>query len=125
MSAGAFESGRYISNVGFVFPCRVQPETKGLVLNSVANAYPGAAVDVGLPSIKISNGNREAGVVPRKVVVELTASGSGVTAEYTEGNQLTIPIFQQTVFDGLAKDQTGTYQGIACKVVSVLPERVN
>lgn len=125
MSVGVFEVGKYESNSDLVFPVRVQPETKGLTLNSVANSYPAAAIDAGLPSARLSNNNREFGVVPRRVVVELTENGTGAVAGYLSGRRLTVPIFRAAMFDGIAKGQTGTYLGIACVVRSLLPERVN
>lgn len=126
MSAGAFEVGKYETNGGtFVYECRVQEETKELALNSVSNAYPSADATADLPTLEISKrGNRGFGITPRTVTIELTADGTGETAEYTEGSRFTIPVFQESVWDGYAKGQTGTYLGIACEFRSKSPELI-
>lgn len=120
MSTGAFEDGKYEQGGTStnIWPLRVQPETKGLTLNSVANDYPTGDVTAGLPTMKLSTGNREFGVVPRRVTIEFTADGTGAQEDFTEGKRLTLPVFQASVWDGYAKGQTGTYQGVACKFVS-------
>jgi hypothetical protein len=120
MSTGAFESGKYKSNKGLTYPCRAQPETKELVLNSVTNSYPTESVGAGLPTISLSNSRRGFGVVPNRVVVELTANGTGAKAGYVSGNTYTLPWFDADTFVGVTKEQTGTYQGIACKCVSTI-----
>jgi hypothetical protein len=125
MSAGAFELGRYQTNEGYVLSCRAQPETKQLTINSTANAYPAGSVDAGFPTMKLSNGTREFGIKPRTVTVQLTADGSGETAEYREGRQYRVPVFQQSVWDGYTKTETGTYLGIACILLAKSPEIIN
>lgn len=117
MSAGDFEDGKYEqSGSSFIWPCRVQPETKELTLNAVANAYPAGDATLNLPTLAISKrGRRGFGVTPRTVTVELTANGTGAYSEYIEGNRYTVPVFQQSVWDGYGSGQTGTYLGIACK----------
>lgn len=126
MSAGAFEDGKYEqSGSTFIWPCRVQPETKGLTLNAVANAYPAGDVTLNLPTLEISKrGRRSFGVIPRVVTVRLTADGTGAQAEYTSGSQYTVPVFQQSVWDGYGKQQTGTYLGIACEFVGKSSQEV-
>lgn len=124
MSVGSFESAKYESNDGFTFPCRAQPETKGLTIDGVANAYPAALPDEGLPTIRLSNGKREAGVTPRRVVIELTDDGTGEYAGYKSGRRLTIPVFRPSVWAGYSKDKTGTYLGIACIVRRLFPEDI-
>lgn len=118
MSAGAFEDAKYEQAGGVnIWPCRAQPESKGLTLNSVANAYPSDAVTANLPKIRLRKGRREFGLPIRTVTIELTADGTGATAEYLEGTLQTIPIFVESVWNGYAEQQTGTYLGIACKFV--------
>ena len=119
MSAGPFEDGRYDDGLGHVYGCRVQPETKQLTLDSVANAYPIGTVTPNLPTIEISKrGSRGFGVFPRTVTIRLTADGTGAYAEYRQGNVYEIPVFTAAAWNGYAKTQTGTYLGIACVFVS-------
>lgn len=124
MSVGSFEAAKYEANSGFIFPCRAQPETKGLVIDGVANTYPAALPDDGLPTMRLSNGKRESGVTPRRVVVELTENGTGAVAGYQSGRKLTIPVFRQAAWDGYQKGATGTYLGIACVVKRLFPEDI-
>jgi len=124
MSAGVFESGKYADDSGNVWECRVQPETKGLTLDSVANDYPAASLTPGLPTLPVkTSGRRGFGITMRSVTIELTADGTGATADYQgTGTRYTIPVFDSTVWSGYDKGQTGTYLGIACKYVGKSPE---
>ena len=127
MSAGSFEVGRYEQdNAANIWECRVQPETKGLTLSAAANAYPVATATANLPTLEISKrSNRGFGVKPRTVTVRLTADGTGDTGDYLgTGTLFTIPVFTESVWDGYAKGQTGTYLGIACEFVNKSPESV-
>ena len=115
MSTGAFETGKYEQNGGTnVWPCKAQPETKGLTLSGVANAYPTAGATAGLPRIKLRKSRREFGLPIRTVTVELTADGTGVTADMDAGTLHTVPVFKESVWEGYDELQTGTYLGIAC-----------
>lgn len=127
MSAGAFEDGKYEQNgSAYIWSCRVQPETKGLTLDAVANAYPAGAVTSDLPTMEISRrGNRGFGVIPRTVTIELTADGTAETGDYLgEGSQFTIPVFTEAAYNSYGKGQTGTYLGIACKYIAKTGEKV-
>jgi hypothetical protein len=116
MSAGAFEVAKYAQTGSTnVWPCRAQPETKGLTLGGTANAYPAGAVTAGLPRIKLRKSRRETGLPIRTVTVVLTAAGTVGTAEYASGSVLTVPVFTETVWNGYTDGQTGTYLGIACR----------
>jgi hypothetical protein len=127
MSAGQFEQGKYEDNAGNVWEVRVQPETKGLTLSSAANAYPTDGLTADLPKLPINTSSRRRfGIKMRSVTIELTADGTGGTADYEgEGTRHTIPVFDPSIWDGYAKDQTGTYLGIACKFVRKSGEEVN
>lgn len=119
MSVGVFESGRYEQTTGGnVWPCRPQPESKELELDSVENVYPTAAVTAGLPRIKLRKTRREVGLPIRTVTVELTANGAGEYAGYLSGTRQTIPVFTRAVYDQYQEEQTGTYLGIACRCVN-------
>jgi len=123
MSAGAFEDGRYESIDGlYIWPCRAQPESKELTLDSVANAYPTDSVTVGLPKAKLRKGKREFGPTIRTVTVEFTAAPTGAQADYLGvGSQLTIPVFTQAVWESYGEQQTGTYLGTAVIFKSKFP----
>jgi len=127
MSAGTFEVGKYEDNAGNIWECRVQPETKGLTLNSVANDYPTEAATADLPTLPINvTSRRKFGIKMRSVTVELTADGTAETADYEgTGTRFTIPVFDPLVWDGYAKGQTGTYLGIACVFRGKSSEEVN
>jgi len=124
MSAGAFEEGKYQDNAGNVYRCRVQPETKALALNSVANSYPTDAITADLPTIPIkTSGRRGFGITMRSVTIELTADGTGATADYQgTGTRHIVPVFDPGQWAEYAAGQTGTYLGIACKFVNKSPE---
>lgn len=125
MSAGAFEIGKYEDNGGNVYEVRVQPESKGLTLDSVANAYPTDSATAGLPTLAISQSRRGFGVKVRTVTVEMTAAPTGAIADYLgEGSRLTVAVFDPVVWDGYDKGQTGTYLGTAVKYVSKNPELI-
>ncbi len=127
MSAGTFEQGKYQDGAGNVWEVRVQPETKGLELGSAENAYPAGALTADLPKLPINvSSRRKFGIKMRSVTVELTADGTGDTGDYEgEGTRHTIPVFNPTTWASYAKDQTGTYLGIACKFVRKSGEEVN
>lgn len=127
MSAGTFEVGKYEDGAGNVWECRLQPETKGLELDSVANAYPTADPTADLPTLPVNvTSRRKFGIKMRSVTIELTADGTAQTADYEgNGTRFTIPVFDPTVWAGYAKGQTGTYLGIACIFRTKSNEEVN
>lgn len=123
MSAGVFETGRYESIDGqFIWPVRAQPESKGLVLDGVSNAYPTDGVTPGLPKAKLRKGKREFGPTIRTVTVRMTAAPTGAQADYLGiGALLTIPVFTQAAWASYGEDQTGTYLGTAVEFVGKFP----
>jgi hypothetical protein len=123
MSAGRFENGKYESIDGqYIWPCRAQPESKGLVLNSVANAYPTDAVTPGLPKIRLRKGKREFGPTVRTVTVRFTEDLTGAQADYLgEGALAVIPVFTQSAWASYGENQTGTYLGTAVEFVGKFP----
>lgn len=125
MSAGPFEDGKYESGNTFVYPVRVQPESKGLTLNSVANAYPEGALTANIGTLALTGGRRRFGVVPRTVTVEFTAAPTGAVADYAGiGSQFTLPVFDPDVWAGYSTGQTGTYLGTAIKYINKNPELI-
>jgi hypothetical protein len=125
MSAGNFELGRYESDGGNVYACRVQPESKGLTLNSVANAYTTEAVEAGLGTLALRKGRRGFGVIPRTVTVKMTEAPTGAVADYAGiGSLLTVPVFTRDAWDSYGLAQTGQYLGTAVEYVGKQPEIV-
>lgn len=119
MSSGVFEDAKYESNAGGIYPARAQPESKGLALGGVSNAYPTAAADQ-VVSARLKSSNRKIGVNGRSVRVQLTATLTGYKADAV----LTVPVFQEAVWEGYAKGQVGTYLGTAVKFVGKSPESI-
>lgn len=117
MSAGSFENGKYQADNNMIYPVRVQPETKGLTIQSVANDYPLGDVGLGMLPIKVSNGRNSRGVRPRFVVVELTEDGSGETAQYLAGTRHRVVVFTSATLTAWDLNATGTYLGIECRLV--------
>jgi hypothetical protein len=119
MSSGAFEAGRYATNNGDVYACRAQPESKGLVLGAVTNAYPIGAVTQRVRANLTGSALRN-GVTARRVRIRLTA----VLAGYLPGAILTVPIFQQAMYEGILANAVGTYLGTACIFIGRTAEGV-
>lgn len=127
MSAGAFKAGKYLDNAGNIWEVRIQPESEGLTLDSVANAEPSGTLTANLPKLPINvSSRRKFGIKMRSVTVELTANGAGATADYLGmGTRFTVPVFDPDNWDLYAKDDAGTYLGIACVFVRKSNEEVN
>lgn len=127
MSAGPFDlDGKYESEAGFVYRCRPQEETSELTIGATTNTYPAGAVDGGLGTLRLSAGNRELGVIPRRVKVRWTAAPSGAQADYGGiGSTFLVPVFNPTQFAAMTEGASGTYLGVACVLDKKFPERVN
>jgi hypothetical protein len=121
MSAGKFNRSRYETNSGTIHPARIQPETLTLTINGVANAAPAGPISPGVASVKISGGKRQFGVNARKVYLAFT----GDLPEGYAGGEVAVPILSPTVFNGISKNQTGTYLGSPVIVVGTSPEKIN
>lgn len=120
MSAGDFTiDGKYEGNDGTIYPCRYQPETAAAVLDGEANAAPSGNPTTEL-SVRLTTGNREFGVTPRKVQLLFTgALPSGYSGKVTEVVALT-PFW----YNLATKGTTGTYLGVPVKVLRRSPEKV-
>lgn len=119
MSAGATEAAKYEANDGKIYPCRAQPETKGLTLNGTANAYPTAAADQ-VVSVRLKSSKRKIGANARTVTVRLTAALTG----YKANALLTVPVFNPTVWNGYKRGDTGTYLATAVEFVGKSAESI-
>jgi len=124
MSAGKFDlNGKYQSDADNVYRAKPQPETAGLSLGGVANAYPAGTITAGLGSITLTKSKRSLGVIPRTVTIRFTADGTGETADYEgDGTSQVVVVFNPTVWAGYAIGDTGTYLGIACVLDFKQPE---
>lgn len=121
MSAGLFETGKYQDNQGNIYRCRVQPETKALVINSVANTYPSGDVDQ-RGRLRLRKGRREFGVHARFVTLRLPSSSP--PAGYAAGGLVTVPLFQSAIFTEAESQTSATYLGVTCEIISATPEFV-
>ena len=119
MSAGNFITSKYEDNNGRVYDIRVQPETLVLTLNSVANDAPAAAVDQAVAA-RARGSRRAYGVTARRVTIRFT----GTPPTDYSGDDVSVPVLQQSVFNGYSKGQTGTYLGAACVFVSKIGEQI-
>lgn len=127
MSAGEFANSKYESNGGLIFPIKIQPETLGLLINSVTNAEPTNPVGAGLPSAKVSGSRRSIGVNVRKVRFRFT--GAIPDGYLAVGGVLTLPVLTSAAYDAYQKSTDGTYtlNGTAYPVefVGKTPETIN
>lgn len=122
MSAGEFTSTFYELDTGNgsgVARVKVQPETLLATINSVANASPGGPATLPV-SAKVSKGNREIGIGTRTVTLRFT---SGAPTDYS-GDDVVIPVLQESTFAAWSIGQTGTYLSTAVEVVGRSPESV-
>lgn len=119
MSAGTFTTSKYEDANGRIYSIRVQPETLGLTLNSVVNDAPAGNVDQ--PVFARARGSRRAyGVTARKVTIRFT----GTPPTGYSGDDVSVPVLQQSVFNGYSVGQTGTYLAAPCEFLSKTGEQI-
>lgn len=122
MSAGDFESSKYelsAENGGYIGKIRVQPETLAATFNATANAAPVGATN--MPgSVKVSRGKRELGVGARSATIRFTST----PPDGYSGDDVTIPILTPATAAAWTDESTGTYLGVAAKIISKSPESV-
>lgn len=127
MSAGTTVSSAYENNFGAFFPVRIQPETLTLTLGGQANDAPVGPAPPNTPSAKISGGQREAGMICRKV--RFRFSGATIPPGYKVNGILTLPVLTPGAYNAWGKGSTGTYtlEGTAYDVAFVgkSPEKIN
>lgn len=104
-----------------IFPIRVQPETIALVINQISNDAPSGGTNQ-LVSARVSGSRREFGCNARSVYITWTGT---VPDGYKPGKSIRLPILKPDVWDGIAKNQTGSYLGQAIRVVGKTPEYIN
>lgn len=120
MSAGNFLRANYSADAGTVHPIRIQPETAALVINGVTNAVPAGPIDSPI-SAKVSGGRRGIGLKARTVTIAFSPTAP---TGYETDEPITLPVLQQSVWNGIGKGQTGTYLASPIVVLYKSPERV-
>ncbi len=120
MSAGAFLDTAYETDAGEIFPCRVQPETVAASFAGTANSAPGGPVPAGRPTVRVRQGKRSFGIIPRTITLKLPSGGTPPPG-YT-GNNLVVPILTASLYAATGKNATVTYLGATWRVASKSPE---
>lgn len=114
MSAGIFTRSSYEADSGEIHPIRVQPETIG-----TANAAPAGTITSGI-SARVGGSRRSLGLHARGI--RLAFPETGAPAGYKAGGTTFIPILTPAAFTPLQKNATFTYLGVACTILSKVPE---
>jgi hypothetical protein len=88
-----------------------------------SNTVPSGAVDSSIKA-KISKSNREFGLRPRGVTMQLSVTGGSGANAVTKIRYMFLPILEQTVFDGatFAIGTTHTYKGATWTVSAKVAE---
>ena len=103
-----------------VFGCRPQPETKGLVIATITNAYPIGAVTAPVQA-RLGGGKRRIGMTARTVTLNFTGA---VPPGYSVGRSIRVPCFGQAIYNAATFGAVGTYLAVAVAVVGRSPERI-
>lgn len=119
MSAGAFSSTKYESDLGSIYAIKVQPETVSAVIDGVANAAPAGAIDQEV-SAQVSKGRRAKGMNARVVRLRFT----GALPDGYSGGLVTIPVLTPATFNSwtATSSKTGTYLGSPVEVAGFSPQ---
>lgn len=121
MSAGNFILSKYESDTGDVHQIKIQPETSAASLGGTANQAPSGAVD-SVFAAEVNRGARAYGLRPRKVTIGFTDDAPDGYRPYTS---ISIPVLQESVFNGLAIGDSVTYNGGTGVVKSKAGETIN
>nr|CRY96269.1 hypothetical protein [uncultured prokaryote] len=117
---GLFTSTAYQASDGVTkFQIKVQPETLELILNEITNDAPAGDATFDL-SVSVGGSRRKYGLHARLVRLKFTGA---LPTGYAANQILTVPILQKAVYDGIKKNQTGTYLGVDVKVVGTTDEK--
>lgn len=122
MSAGVFVKRRIQLADGAVQKIRIQPETETLEFGGAANAGSTDPLEVNPFTVALRKSRRSFGIHPQGINIKLTADGTGKTQEYKAGSTYFIPSLTNSFHGSVEEDAVGTYQGIACQVVSIVSE---
>jgi len=122
MSAGEFERSLYeldTGNGGGIAPCLVQPETLAATIGGTENLAPAGPPT--LPnSARMIGPRRAVGINSRYVTLEWT----GAPPTGYSGDNVRIPVMQESTYADWTVGQTGTYLGAGVVVVGRNPERI-
>jgi len=121
MSAGVFSTARYVSDAGYVYPCKTQETTLGLVVGSTTNASGTGTIVAGTPSARLNGSKRTIGVNARSISVKF--NGAAPTG-YKDGSTIRVPIFTKANWDAIAKGGAATYIATGATVVGKTPEYI-
>lgn len=119
MSSGPFQRTFYELNNGEIAAIRVQPETLALTLGGTANAAPAGPASVPSSAV-VSRGRRSRGINARLVRIVFDTPPAGYKAD----SVITLPWLQDTSFDNLEPNDTGTYLGSAVTLIGKTAEAV-
>lgn len=104
---------------GEVAKIRVSPSTLGATINTVGNAEPSGDATLETKARRSGSG-RAYGIHARVIYAKYTgALPTGVTSPL-----VTIPWLKQSAWAAIKPDDTGTYQGVAIKVIGKRAEKV-
>ena len=121
MSAGAFLRSFYALDSGEISGVRVQPETVAATFTP-GGANAASAGPATLPTrARVSGSRRAYGIFTRGVRIVFTGA---VPDGYEANSPIFIPILTPAVFNAIVPDGTGTYLGVAVRVLGKVPERV-
>lgn len=114
MSAGNFQTARYVDNDGGEWAIRVQPETLALSIGGNTNSG-GSGSGQTNGYVRVSNRRRQFGLTPRKVSIRFTgAVPDGYSGDPISG----LPLLNSAIYDAATPLATGTYLGEDIEVVS-------
>lgn len=119
MSAGAFQYARYTGDDTGEYFVRIQPETAGLTIGAGTNAAPAGAIAPGATQVRVSGSRRRLGKKARMVRVRFTGAPPD---GYLANSVIALPALTPTFYNGCTRGATGTYLGVAVRVVGRSPE---
>lgn len=106
MSAGVYTRTFYELDNGDIVQIRVQPETISFANGATSNSAPAGPATLPLTA-KVSRGDREVGIRPRRV--SFAFDPGEAPAGYEEGNLYYIPILDKSQFDAMTAGSAATY----------------
>lgn len=122
MSAGVFERSFYeldTGNGGGIASCLVQPETLAATIGGTENDAPAGPATLPI-SARMIGPRRAVGINSRYVTLEWT----GAPPTGYSGDNVRIPVMQESTYADWTVGQTGTYLGAGVVVVGRNPERI-
>lgn len=115
MSSGAFVATKYQANDengSGIYGIKVQPETLGLTINTVANTAPAGAITSRVAA-RTSGSRRAYGVHASKVSFRFVTAPAG----YKQDSPISLPLLNTNIREQAVFGQTGTYLGTGIVVI--------